>query len=107
MQYVTSTERGSFYVDFQRGLLYLFSRNSRVGVSSKFTADKEDLKLHIQDPQLREAFDHPSQIACLALMEKYEADLEAFSAAKRLFTSLSYDLNDEACRDFNSFGGQK
>lgn len=107
MQHIVSDTRGSFYVDFHRGLLYLFSRTSRIGQSSRFSVNKQELKLNIQNPSLRKAFDQSLQIACLAMMERYEQRREENEAHARFMEVLNLDLNDDACRDINSFGSPK
>jgi len=99
MKYVTSDKNHNYYVDFDSLSLFIVHKINRITETVKMKFNDKDMQFKAKEVKYLVALS-----LCLPMYEQYLKNTAKREDAKKLFKSLSFDLNDDACRDFNSFG---
>jgi len=94
--YVCSINKKDYYADFKKMIVREVDCNSRISKSYKVRFEEGLFYGNI------------SETILIYLLPKYSKFLDIDSKIdKKLLYGLSADLNDLACKNFNSFGGGK
>lgn len=98
MQYVNSDKQNNYYVDFDKSILSVVNKVSRLAESVKIKFNADNISFRPSKPVSSETL-----ILCLPMYQQYLLNKDKRILAKDLWKSISHDLNDDAARDFNSF----
>lgn len=100
MRYVSSDVRNNYYADFNKMVLCVTDKVSRSSSLVKIQFNETDTKF--------EGKGVPEQIL-FYLLPVYQRSLSQTlnQETLKIIHSFKHDLNDLACRDFNSFGSPK
>lgn len=96
--YIASDKRSDYSVDFKKMVVYVTDRVSRISEPVKVSFTGQEFVGKLPDIILLYLLPHYS---------RWLDDSENRERNERFYRSLSYDLNDLACRNFNSFNGGK
>ena len=96
--YIVSDKQSDYSADFKKMVVYVTDRVSRISDPIKVNFTGQEFIGILPDIVLLYLLPHYS---------RWLDDSESREESQRLYRRLSYDLDDSACRNFNSFNGGK
>lgn len=98
MLYITSDRDNNYYADFRNMAVLISDKISRKTSVSR-------IKFNLKTIEFTSEKKLPEQVLLflLPLFEKHQKTEESAKDALKMVAAFRYDLDDSACRDFNSF----